>query len=208
MSTALTSRRIASTTTPQKSNQRMNWPAMEPSRPGRRARPCRSSLTVQQWEIKKRVRSGCALCLPLGAHALSCRQPAKKLGIPCPSEWEDEEERRSLDAEAASKPLPVRITYPQFQHLKATDSRTGRSGLALILRAARGGDRDRVRRVVDALCAEADRKEEPGALRRMTEDYFDEILRTAAQRPMTPDEVIGYLDAKKRGYGGYAPPMW
>ena len=39
----------------------------------------------------------------------------------------------------------------------------------------------------------------------MTEDYFDEILRTAAQRPMTPDEVIGYLEAKKRGYGGYAP---
>lgn len=129
----------------------------------------------------------------------------KKLGIPCPSEWEDEERAAALDAEAASKPLPVRITYPQFQHLKATDSRTGRSGLALILRAARGGDRDRVRRVVDALCAEADRKEEPGALRRMTEDYFDEILRTAAQRPMTPDEVIGYLEAKKRGYGGYAP---
>ena len=45
---------------------------------------------------------------------------------------------RRLDAEAASKPAPVRITYPQFQHLKATDSRTGRSGLALILRAARG----------------------------------------------------------------------
>ena len=27
---------------------------------------------------KKRVRSGCALCLPLGAHALSCRQPAQE----------------------------------------------------------------------------------------------------------------------------------
>ena len=37
--------------------------------------------------------------------------------------------------------------------------------------------------------------------RRMTEDYFDEILRTAAQRPMTPDEVIGYLDAKNGGMG-------
>jgi hypothetical protein len=129
----------------------------------------------------------------------------KKLGIPCPSEWEDEERAAALDAEAASKPAPVRITYPLFQHLKATDSRTGRSGLALILRAARGGDKEKVRRVVGSLCAEADRKEEPGALRRMTEDYFDEILRTAAQRPMTPDEVIGYLDAKKRGYGGYAP---
>lgn len=130
----------------------------------------------------------------------------KKLGISCPSEWEDEARSAELDAEAAVMPPPVRITYPQVHHLKATDSRTRRSGLAMILRAARGGEGARVRAVVAALCAEADRHELPGGLRLLTDAYLEELLATAAQRPMSPDEVVEYLEAKRRGMGG-VPPM-
>jgi hypothetical protein len=83
----------------------------------------------------------------------------KKLGILPPSEWEDSERDLERAEAAALLPEPVRITYPQERHMRATGSSAGRAGLALILRSARAADPVRVVRVVAALCAEVDRKE-------------------------------------------------
>lgn len=58
-------------------------------------------------------------------------QLAKKLGIPCPSEWKKPEGIAKID------PQRLVISYPQPQHMIATSPANPRAGLALILRAAR-----------------------------------------------------------------------
>ena len=133
----------------------------------------------------------------------------KKLGIECPSEWE---ETPDLDeSEAVEKPEPVRITYPQRDHLNATNTTHGRAGLAMILRAARGGDVAQVRRVVAALCEAHNRAEESacraGSFWHWTEDRFREILDEAAKRPLKPDEVGAYIEAKARNITPKDQPM-
>lgn len=76
----------------------------------------------------------------------------KKLGIPTPSEWEDEPaEAAGDDAESQEIPEPVVIEYPLDDHLAATNPASGRAGLALILRAARRGGRPAVLLMVNAL---------------------------------------------------------
>lgn len=125
----------------------------------------------------------------------------KKLGIPCPSEWENEPEED--EGELVEKPAPVRITYPLGQHLKATGTAHKRAGLAMILRAARGADHGRVMAVVNALCAEAivaEAKAGTGSFWDWTDDHFEKLLDVAAERVLRPDEVPGYLEAKKRGF--------
>ena len=125
----------------------------------------------------------------------------KKLGIPCPSDWE--EEPADDEGDGSEKPEPVRITYPQVHHLKATGT-TGRAGLAVILRAARTADLDKVLRVVAALCAEVDRKEvEAHKIQRFadwTDDHFQKIIDAAGIRRLSSDEVPAYIEAKARGY--------
>lgn len=79
---------------------------------------------------------------------------AKKLGIPNCTDWEDEERIKEIPIDA---PEPMRIRYPLHRHLKATCSYSPRPGLALILRAARTGDYDKVLQMVDALCKEVDK---------------------------------------------------
>lgn len=58
-------------------------------------------------------------------------QLAKKLGIPCPSEWKKPEGIAKVD------PQRLLISYPQPQHMIATSPANPRAGLAFILRAAR-----------------------------------------------------------------------
>jgi len=124
----------------------------------------------------------------------------KKLGISCPSQWEDEERAEELAVERAKHPEPVRITYPQVHHLKATGTVGNRSGLALLLRSARSGNGEKVRRVVASLCAEVDRMEEPikRTFSTWTDDHFIKIIEEAKGRPMTVEEVPIYLEAKAR----------
>ena len=127
----------------------------------------------------------------------------KKLGIPCPSEWEDEAREAELDAERAERPEPARISYPQVHHLKATGT-TGRAGLAVILRAARTADPEKVLRVVAALCAEVDRQDtRAGVVQRFadwTDDHFQAIVDAAGLRRLSVQEVPAYIEAKARGF--------
>ncbi len=127
----------------------------------------------------------------------------KKLGIPCPSDWEDEERAEREEAESVDRPEPVRISYPQVHHLKATGT-TGRAGLAVILRAARSADRAKVLRVVGALCAEVDRNDtRAGVVQRFadwTDDHFQKIVDAAGARRLSVDEVPCYIEAKARGF--------
>lgn len=58
-------------------------------------------------------------------------QLAKKLGIPCPSDWKKPEGIAKVD------PQRLLISYPQPQHMVATSPNNSRAGLAFILRAAR-----------------------------------------------------------------------
>ena len=105
----------------------------------------------------------------------------------------------------------MRITYPQRDHLNATNTTHGRAGLAMILRAARGGDVAQVRRVVAALCEAHNRAEEAagraGSFWHWTEDRFQAILDEAAKRPLTPDEVGAYIEAKARNITPKDQPM-
>ncbi|MDN5502884.1 MAG: hypothetical protein L0H10_03535 [Comamonas sp.] len=80
---------------------------------------------------------------------------AKKLGIPTCTAWEDEERQEEHAELSADMPEPTRITYPMRDHLQATRPHSPRPGLAMILRAARGGDAVKVLQVVEALCKEA-----------------------------------------------------
>jgi hypothetical protein len=78
-------------------------------------------------------------------------QLAKKLGIQCPSEWRhpkgDEDHEKNIEADHL-------ITYPQSQHLMATQPNSKRPGLAMILRTARQKLDNSINTVkmVDALC--------------------------------------------------------
>ncbi len=81
---------------------------------------------------------------------------ASKLGIPTCSEWEDEEHQAELMEHNANAPEPVKITYSLRDHLRATAIDHPRFGLALILRAARGGDAEKVWSMVKKLCDEYD----------------------------------------------------
>ena len=127
----------------------------------------------------------------------------KKLGITCPSKWEDEEHLSKLEAKKEALPEPVRITYPQCFHLKATGTGHKRPGLAIILRSARGANRQKVLATVKALCAEVVAFEARGGWRSFsdwTDEQFQAIVNEAGQRVLKPDEVSAYLEAKARGF--------
>lgn len=127
---------------------------------------------------------------------------AKKLDIPSPSEWEDEgeaEAQESLPLEEEAAP-PTIIEYRLDDHLKATHPSLGRPGLAMILRAAQRGGKEKVLQMVRALCLDCDRKRMPHWMATAHEPWAVEpdILEEARNRPLTPDEVRKYLHAKKR----------
>lgn len=136
----------------------------------------------------------------------------KKLGIVCPSEWEDHERNDYNDEqrEATETPDPIILRYPQRFHLKATGETSKRAGLAIILRAARKGDIRLLRKTVDALCAEVDRKEDTKKMSfwDWTDDHFEKLISEASTRPLTSDEVEAYIFGKSnRGIGVVHPDV-
>ncbi len=110
---------------------------------------------------------------------------AKKLGIPNCTEWEDVERQEEMAERNADMPPPTRITYPLRDHLKATRPDSQRNGLAMILRAAREGQAERIFRMVRALCDEVDRNDilkpniAPPSFWDWPDDYFDTIASSA-----------------------------
>jgi hypothetical protein len=139
----------------------------------------------------------------------------EKLGIPTPSEWDDEERIRLeelavTEAENASEPVPVStfIQYAIDDHIKATHPGLGRPGLAMILRAAKRGGEPSVLLMVAALCARYDEKMKPFWMR--CGDSFEDaepwavepdIIKKARAGPLSFEEVAEYLRVKR----GWAP---
>jgi len=112
---------------------------------------------------------------------------AKKLSIPNCTEWQDVERQEEMAERNADMPPPTRITYPLRDHLKATRPDSHRPGLALILRAARGGDADKVHRMVKALCDDIDLNDlmrppdRPQSFWDWQDDHFQKIIVEALQ---------------------------
>ena len=126
----------------------------------------------------------------------------ENLGIPTPSEWEDEQPEESEEDGIFSEPEPVvvRIEYDQDDHMMATNPALGRPGLAMILRAARRGGETRVLSMVDALCRDYRRKFQNEALDvvdRVIIELAADVIEAAKNRPLRPDEVPIYLVAKE-----------
>lgn len=114
---------------------------------------------------------------------------AKKLGIPNCTDWKDED-RQEESAEAnVDMPEPVRITYLLREHLKATRPDSKRPALAMILRAARGSDADKVRQIVAALCKEVDARDvrtpgnSPGSFWDWPDEFFDRFKESSVSSP-------------------------
>lgn len=111
---------------------------------------------------------------------------AKKLGIPNCTEWEDVERQEEMSERNADMPPPTRITYPLRDHLKATRPDSNRPALAMILRAAREGNADKVHRMVKALCDEVERSDLlrpiacPQSFWDWHDDHFQKIIEDAA----------------------------
>lgn len=107
---------------------------------------------------------------------------ATKLGIPNCTDWKDEERQEERAELNADMPEPIRITYPLRDHLKATRPDSKRPALAMILRAARDGESDKVCRMVNALCAEIDIREmenptsAPPSFWDWPDDYFSILI--------------------------------
>lgn len=121
----------------------------------------------------------------------------KKLGIVCPSLWEDEEIQAVRDARKLHQEEPVIIRYPQIRHLKATGTVTRRPGLAMILRAARAGKSEIVLSVVDALCADTDKNY---SAQTFTDEYLCAVFEAAKLRPLSRSEVMAYLDRRRPNF--------
>lgn len=114
---------------------------------------------------------------------------AKKLDIPNCTEWEDVERQEEMAERNADMPPPTRITYPLRDHLKATRPDSNRPSLALILRAARTGDSDKVHQMVKALCDEVDRNnlllplDRPPSFWDWGDDHFQKIIAAGGLSP-------------------------
>lgn len=145
---------------------------------------------------------------------------AQRLGIPTPSEWEEQpaeaappaqaelpleqDDATGADTDQAAEPAPPAIiSYPLVDHLKATHPALGRPGLAMILRAARRGGTTAVLRMVDALCRDSERKQYEALLAAPPID--SQIITIAAQRPLNKDEIAEYLRYKRQALRGQPP---
>lgn len=121
----------------------------------------------------------------------------KKLGISCPSKWEDEAREAELEADRLAYPEPVVIEYPHYMHVHATQPSTGRAGLALILRSARTADKNKVMAMVNALRVAADRVQ---VARQASKSEMQRIMDAAAVRVLELVEVPVYLQAQALGF--------
>lgn len=133
---------------------------------------------------------------------------AKKLGIPSPSEWEDEEpEEAQAELELEEQAPPLIIEYALEDHLRATHPALGRPGLAMILRAAKRGGRDKALSMVRALCDDYARKRLPHWMATAQEPWSVEpgtdVMQAARERPLNPAEVREYLRIKETHRASY-----
>ncbi|WP_144241656.1 MULTISPECIES: hypothetical protein [Janthinobacterium] len=119
----------------------------------------------------------------------------KKLGIPTPSEWEDEEENDQGELDLAEDPTVVDFSLDDL--LQATHPSLGRPGMAMILRALDRGGEAGGRAMLEGLLRDYVRTRAPWTPAWMTAAAdpggLPAIIETAKTRPLTRDEVAEYL---------------
>jgi hypothetical protein len=127
----------------------------------------------------------------------------KKLGIPTPSEWEDEEEE-DRQGELALDQDPTIIDFPLDDLLQATHPSLGRPAMAMILRALDRGGEAAGRAMVAGLLRDYVRTRVPWAPAWMScpPGGATAIIETARTRPLTREEVTEYLAVKNRSAAG------
>ena len=119
----------------------------------------------------------------------------KKLGIPTPSEWEDEEEEKA-QGELDLVEDPIVVEFPLDDLLQATHPSLGRPGMAMILRALDRGGEAAGRTMVSGLLRDYVRTRVPWTPAWMSDiapGSIPAIIETAKTRPLSRDEVAEYL---------------
>jgi hypothetical protein len=119
----------------------------------------------------------------------------KKLGIPTPSEWEDEEEEND-QGELDLVEDPTVVDFPLDDLLQATHPSLGRPGMAMILRALDRGGEAAGRAMVSGLLRDYVRTRVPWTPAWMSDiapGSIPAIIETAKTRPLSRDEVAEYL---------------
>ena len=119
----------------------------------------------------------------------------KKLGIPTPSEWEDEEEEKD-QGELDLVEDPTVVEFPLDDLLQATHPSLGRPGMAMILRALDRGGEASGRAMVSGLLRDYVRTRVPWTPAWMSDiapGSIPAIIETAKTRPLSRDEVAEYL---------------
>jgi hypothetical protein len=119
----------------------------------------------------------------------------KKLGIPTPSEWEDEEEEND-QGELDLVEDPTVVEFPLDDLLQATHPSLGRPGMAMILRALDRGGEAAGRAMVSGLLRDYVRTRVPWTPAWMSDiapGSIPAIIETAKTRPLSRDEVAEYL---------------
>jgi hypothetical protein len=119
----------------------------------------------------------------------------KKLGIPTPSEWEDEEEETAQGELDLVEQDPTVVDFPLDHLLQATHPSLGRPGMAMILRALDRGGEASGRAMVDGLLRDYVRTRAPWTPHWMSTapGSIPEIIEIAKTRPLTREEVAEYL---------------
>jgi hypothetical protein len=119
----------------------------------------------------------------------------KKLGIPTPSEWEDEEEEADQGELELVEEDPTIVDFSLDDLLQATHPSLGRPGMAMILRALDRGGEARGRAMLDGLLRDYVRTRAPWTPYWMTAapGGIPEIIEIAKTRPLTREEVAEYL---------------
>lgn len=119
----------------------------------------------------------------------------KKLGIPTPSEWEDEEEDADQGELELVEEDPTIVDFSLDDLLQATHPSLGRPGMAMILRALDRGGEARGRAMLDGLLRDYVRTRAPWTPYWMTAapGGIPEIIEIAKTRPLTREEVAEYL---------------
>jgi hypothetical protein len=123
----------------------------------------------------------------------------KKLGIPTPSEWEDEEEEVDDQGELDLVEDPTIVDFSLDDLLQATHPSLGRPGMAMILRALDRGGEAGGRAMLDSLLRDYVRTRAPWTPYWMTHvsGFIPEIIEVAKTRPLTREEVAEYLRVTK-----------
>ena len=159
----------------------MRCRTMTPRRPVKRVCFLANCLTALHAATRRHRLNGCGRLKHCKGEAVFTLAILQKSCIPNCTDWEDEERQEERAEAIADMPEPVRITYPLRDHLKATRPDSPRPGLAMILRAAREADADKVHSMVKALCKVFDKQIKgmsgncPPSFWDWPDDYFDQF---------------------------------